>query len=404
VNILHTINIVDPRSGGPSNVIRNLVREQVALGHQVSVLTTTTQTSEPWAPREEYTARMMADPDFADVELVMARSYGQRRPFSRWAYSPAGDQWLRRVMNDESRRPHVVHIHGVFSHVTTRAAAWARKFQVPYLVRPAGSLDAACFEMGYQRLKYLFSKVYLQRDLDEATAIHVTSDAEAEELGHWVPPERIVNIAHGARVPEFDRDQARAKFIKEYPQLEGRRVVLYMSRITEKKRLEHLVEAVAQVRKDMPELCLLVAGHDAGHLPVVKQAIDRTDMQDHCIFTDFLDGERKIGAFAAADLFALLSVDENFGVAIIEAMAHGVPVLLTEGVASHVYVDAAEAGRTIGVDLQQAPSALEDLLAEDLASMGARGRQYIQEHLSWESIARQLDEVYERFQSSLQTA
>ena len=394
MKILHVINLVDPRSGGPSNVIRNLVREQVARGHEVAVLTTTTQTSEPWAPRDEYVRKMLAEPEFEGAEIVIAPAIGRRRPWSRWAYSRSGERWLARRMRDEARRPDVVHIHGVFSHITTRAAAWARRCGVPYIVRPAGSLDRACFEMGHHRLKYLFSQVFLRKDLEHAAAIHVTSQAEAEELAEWVPAERIVNLPHGAHVPRFDRQKAKEDFLAQFPQLRQRRIVLYMSRITEKKRLELLVEAVAQARQHIPELCLLVAGHDAGHLPVVREAVARCDMESACVFTDFLDGERKLGAFAASDLFALLSIDENFGVVVVEAMAHGVPVLVTSGVASHVYVDRAEAGMTIDGHPEEAAEAIRQMLEGDLLAMGERGRQYVEDHLSWASIAQSLDDVY----------
>jgi len=398
VKILHVINIIDPRSGGPSNVIRHLVREQVSQGHEVSLLTTTTQTSEPWESRESYVYRMLAEPEFSEVELFIAPAIGRRRPWSRLAYSRSGERWLRRRMNDPARIPDVIHIHGVFSHVTTRAAAWARKRNVPYVVRPAGSLDAACFEMGYHRLKRAFTKVYLRKDLQYAAAIHVTSDAEAEELTHWAPTTRIANLPHGADVPQFDRHAVSEAFLDEYPQLRGKRTVLYMSRITEKKRLELLVEAIAQARQKHPELMLLVAGHDAGHGPVVREAVRRCEMDKACVFADFLAGEQKQGAFAVADFFALLSIDENFGVAVIEAMAHSLPVLVTPGVASHVYVDESNSGETVEGRLDRVVPAIERMLAADLDEMGRRGRDYIEAHLSWSSIARRLEAVYQELQ------
>src|SRR5690606_17836700 len=128
-----------------------------------------------WQPRHRYQAEMARDPAFAQIELVMARAYGRRAPFRRFGLSPQATRWLeRRFANDEAR-PDVVHIHGVFSHLSSAVAAAARRSGVPYIVRPAGSLDLGCLSHGSRQLKRLFLRVYLDKDLRHAARLHAMS-------------------------------------------------------------------------------------------------------------------------------------------------------------------------------------------------------------------------------------
>ena len=115
MRLLHVIHSLDPRSGGPSHAIRAMVREQVRAGCQVTLLATDVQSAEPWAPREEYRRHILEDPAFSGAEVFLGRSFGRRRPWSRFSYSPECAGWLCRRLADANKRPEVVHIHGVFS-------------------------------------------------------------------------------------------------------------------------------------------------------------------------------------------------------------------------------------------------------------------------------------------------
>src|SRR5690606_19191530 len=141
MKILHVLHSLDPRSGGPSESLREIVRHQAAAGHQVSVITTDAQSVEPWRPSQVFRTALADDPRLAGAELFIARSFGRRRPLSRYSYSLQSTQWMKRRFADRSKRPDVVHIHGVFSHLTSAAARLSRRYGVPYVIRPAGSLN-----------------------------------------------------------------------------------------------------------------------------------------------------------------------------------------------------------------------------------------------------------------------
>lgn len=394
MKILHVIHSIDPRSGGPSHAIRSMAREQARAGHDVAVLTTTVQSAEPWASRQSYTGRMDADPDFSNVELHLAPAFGRRKPWCRYAFSPEAARWLQQRLNDELRGPDVVHIHGTFSHVTSAAAVAARRSGIPYILRPAGSLNRRCFSRGRRRLKQLFNRLYLDNDLRCAARVQAMSSAEADELDSCCPGIRVCVIPHGVAVPSLERPHAERVLFDRFPELRGRRVVLFLGRLDAKKRPEIAIEAIARLQSQYANIALLLAGPDAGHSDVIQDVIARFQLQDRIVLGGFLQGEIKAAAFRASDVFVLPSLDENFGVAVAEAMAHGTPVLLTPGVATHRFVQESGAGLTVEGQPAAFAHGLAKLLSGDREEIGARGRRFVEQNLSWPAVIRQLDELY----------
>jgi glycosyltransferase involved in cell wall biosynthesis len=394
MKILHVIHSLDLRSGGPSHAIRQMCRAQADAGIEVSLLATNVQSSEPWAPRDEYVEKLRNDGSFEGIEVVVHDAYGRKGPWHRYAYSPNSRRWLLHRLRDRRLRPDVVHIHGVFSHVTASAASVARANRIPYIVRPTGALDPGCYESGSRWLKRAFTKLLLQRDLRDAAFIHATSEAEALSMRRWVSSDQIRIVPLGVEVPQFDRTTAAESLLRKLPVLRGRRIVLFVARVAPIKRAELLVEAMAQLHNMMPDVALLIVGQDSGGMHAVQEAVARHALHESVIMPGFLQGADKQAAFAAAEVFALASSHENFGIAVVEAMAHGLPVLVTPGVASHVFVDASGCGHTVEGTAESIATGLREILAGDHRRMGRRGREYVAEHLAWPAIIRQLDTLY----------
>jgi glycosyltransferase involved in cell wall biosynthesis len=297
-------------------------------------------------------------------------------------------------MADKVRAPDVVHIHGIFSHVMMAAALHASRYAIPYIVRPAGMLNPTCLKMGRRGLKKLIMRLFLRKHLRASDCIHVTSQQEADGIADYLPASRIRIIPHGVTVPAAPNDDARRVFLERFPQLRGKQVVLSIARIAPKKRPEMLVEALARLLPEGQDLMLLLAGSDEGHLAVVQAAARRHSMENAVVYAGFLDGLMKEGAFAVADAFALPSLDENFAVAVTEAMAHGVPVLVTPQVAAHVYVDESGGGLTAPGTPEAFAFGIRAILCSDRAAMGRRGRDYVERNLSWDAVIQQIDAMY----------
>jgi glycosyltransferase involved in cell wall biosynthesis len=394
MRILHVIHSVDPRSGGPSHALRAIIRGQVASGHDVSLLATVVQANEPWQSPEGYRQAIREETAFHGCDVNLVDAWGRRKPWSHYGFSPAARTWLRQRLAGPPLSPEVVHIHGVFSHVTSLAAAESLRHGVPYILRPCGILDKHCLESGRVWLKRFFLHFLLRRHLQAARVLHATSGTEADALARWVPQERIRTVPLGVEVKCRLEPRVAERFLTRFRQLRGKRIVLFLGRIAAKKRPELLVEAVARLRCEMPDLVLLLVGQDDGGMAAVEAAIRRHDLREAVVHGGFLQGEEKDGAFAASSLFALPSLDENFGVAVVEAMACELPVLVTPGVAAGEYVVASGGGMVVKDNVDAIVEGMRTILAGDRSRMGRAGREFVEEHLSWPTVLAQLDGIY----------
>ncbi len=302
---------------------------------------------------------------------------------------------MKRRFADFSTCPDVVHIHGVFSHLTGAAACLSRRYGIPYVIRPAGSLNQSCLRRGSNLAKQAFLKFWLERDVRFASWIHATSTREANEITAWLPASRVEVIPHGISVPPVESLQrSRELFAAEFPHLQNAPFVLYMSRINQKKRLDLLVEAFAAFHVDHPAWRLVVAGTDDGFETEVRERVERFNLQRSVHFLGFLQGPLKEGALASAQMLALTSEDENFGVIVVEAMAHACPVLLTEGVDSHIHVDVANAGITVACKARDIHEGLRRMIAEDLNQLGRNGKRYVEHGMSWKAACEKMQRNY----------
>lgn len=388
MRIVHAIQGVDPRFGGPTHKLRRLVREQVNRGYEVQILATEAQGVGPLRSREQYLREMHGDPFLMGADLRLGRFWYGRPLLPQIGYSPDCSRELRRMP-----RPDIIHIHGVFGHVAASSSMWARRQGIPYLITPCGNLDRTCVASARRWLKSVYLRL-IQKNLRNATVFHAASEFEAGELSRLVSRERIRVVPLGADVPQFDTDAARRCFLERFPCLKGRQIVLFLSRITAIKRPELLCHAIARILPERPNVTLLMVGNEDAHARYLRSIIASLGIEGSVVFAGYLEGEAKQAVFAAADLFALPSAHENFGIAAVEAMAHGVPVLVTPAVACHKHVDRCGGGLTVEASVDSLADGIRRLMNESRDLVGRRGREYVREHLSWSSFADGLDRVY----------
>lgn len=282
--------------------------------------------------------------------------------------------------------PDILHDNGLWLAHNHRIAMFAARRNLPRVVSTRGMLED--WAVNHKRLKKKAAWwLYQRRDLCRAAFHHATAAAEAQTLQrlalgvpHGVIPNGIVIPAHG-RCQSEPRTQ---------------RTALFLGRIHPVKGLPLLVEAWRTLRP--PGWQLLIAGPDEiGFRAELETSVCAASLSNEVRFLGPIDGEAKENAFAAADLFVLPSFSESFGMAIGEALAHGVPVLTTTGapwpmIATHGCgwrVPATVEGITHG--LSQATS----LDRTTLAAMGERGREVVQRDFAWTSVARQFISTYE---------
>lgn len=277
-------------------------------------------------------------------------------------------------------RPDLIHDNGIWlPH--NHALAGRRTVR---LVSPRGMLEP--WARSHKRLKKALAwGLYQRADLRKAAALHATAEAEAANLERLKlsPPIRV--IPNGVDLPTL-----RAT---EKPPI---RTALFLGRIYPVKGLPMLIEAWARVRPEGWRL--RIAGPDeADHRAEVERAVRAAGLGAVVDFLGPLAGEAKHAAFEEADLFILPSHSESFGMAVGEALAHGVPVLTTRA-APWPMLEARGCGWWADPEPQAIAAALATATSQDraaLRAMGERGRALIAEQYSWDSVAQAFLALYE---------
>lgn len=306
-------------------------------------------------------------------------------PFSRWM--------ARHVIDYD-----LVHIHALFSYTSSRAAHHARRHNVPYLIRPLGVLNRWGMENRRRFVKALSFRFVEKPILRHAAAMHYTSLAEqteAEATGATACPFVIplgIDLSPPAQVPDVER------FFQQYPQARGRRLLLFLSRIDAKKGIDVLLPAFAQVRKTIPDTFLVIAGD--GPAELVKKYRDlaaTVGVADAVVWAGFLKDADKRAAFAAATAFVLPSYSENFGIAAVEALAAGLPCVLSHGVAIGGDVASSGAGLVVPTEPEPLAVALVQILSDDTLreKCSANGPRLAGERFSLQAMGKNLLGVYQ---------
>jgi glycosyltransferase involved in cell wall biosynthesis len=292
----------------------------------------------------------------------------------------------------------MVHVHALFSFPPIAAAVYSYHQHVPYLVRPLGVLQRWGMQHRHPWLKHLSFRLIERRILTHAAAVHYTSEVERQEALTFDVAQNAVVIPNAVTARPDICGQCTSRFRARYPQLAGRRIILFLSRLDLKKGLDLLLPAFAEMRAHHPDASLVLAG-DGDPVVIARTQRDarRLGIASDILWTGFLGDEEKWEALVDADVFVLPSYAENFGMAVVEAMAVGVAVVISDRVSLAREVQHAEAGLATTLDVPSIAAALKQLLAEPLLrkEMGRNGQRMVRERFATERITQQLIAVYE---------
>ena len=366
MRVLHVIPSVAERSGGPATAIVPMCRALQQEGIEVQLVTTD--------------AGLHSDAIASEYKGVPAMFFPSQLGES-FKYSRPLAAWLR----SNTRQFSLTHIHAVFNHSSVAAAHACHRDRVPYVVRPLGTLDPWSIRHKYLR-KRLFWQALGKGMLRRAAAVHYTTEAEK------LATQELFGLNHGKvialgidtkAVTTLSRDKA------------GDPYVLVLSRLHPKKSLDVLIDAFLAVVQEskFARWRLVIAGD--GPADYVETLKRRAAGSDRVTFTGWLDGEKKDAVLSCASLLALPSHQENFGLCVMEALSHSVPVLLSPHVNLAEEIVLANAGWIATVSKEALEARLAEALGdqEELARRGRAGKQLSQKY-SWKNTAKGLADLY----------
>jgi glycosyltransferase involved in cell wall biosynthesis len=324
MKVLHTIRSVNPEGGGVFETVRQFSRAMAAQGHQVSIASLDAP-DDPWVRACEE----------AVIALGPARG--------NYGYSPRFVPWLR----ERAREFDAVVVNGLWQFNSFGVWQALRGTGRPYVVFPHGMLDP-WFKRQYplkHAKKWLYWPWGEYRVLRDASAVLFTCEQERRlaRESFWLYRCREQVVTLGIERPAGDAAAQRESFLNRFPQCRGRRLVLFLGRIHEKKGCDLLIRAFSESGAARgPETLLVMAGPEQQNASEWRQMARGLGIEDPVVWTGMLTGDLKWGALRAAEVFVLPSHQENFGIAVVEALACGTPVLISHEV--NIWREIVEAG------------------------------------------------------------
>jgi glycosyltransferase involved in cell wall biosynthesis len=280
----------------------------------------------------------------------------------------------------------LIHVHGIWSLFNHRVARVARRLNIPYAISPRGMLEP--WALAQKRWKKRIAWwLYQKRDLQCAAMLHATATSEQAQFHALGLTSPTVVLPNGVELPQ---QYKRTASPEGHP-----RTVLYLGRIHPKKGLMMLAEAWSLIRP--PGWRMKVVGPDShGHLAQVQEKVQALGIASDWSFGNAVYGEEKSALFLSSDLFVLPTFSENFGIAVAEALAFGLPVLTTTGAPwgqlmdNHCgwWVEPSVTGLTDGLQSALACS------SHQLLRMGQKGRAWVEREFAWPRIAQQMLDAY----------
>ena len=380
MKILHIIPSVSLVYGGPSQMVVGLCGALAALGHSVTIVTTNTNGDRGQAPLDV----PLGIPIQQDGYEIL---YFDCAPFKRYKFSIPLFQWLWHHATDYD----IAHIHALFSPVSSIAATIARTKNLPYVLRPLGTLDPA--DLAKKHLaKQLYAQLLEKANLAGAGAIHFTSDQEAKISHRFGTTTTDWVIPLGVQLP--DPQQSPESLRSQYNIAPDRPIVLYMSRIEPKKGFDLLIPALAKLAQDT-DFHFILAGanpQDPDYAQQIKTQVEMAIGSDRLTCTGFVSGSLKRDLLALADLFVLPSYYENFGIAVAEAMSVKLPVIVSDQVHIHSDITKSDSGWVCQCTVESLTQALKAGLNDRTTrkTKGQNAAHFANTTYSWPAIAPEL--------------
>lgn len=376
IHVLHVIFSLEEARGGPVVALKNLALAQQRRDMRVTIVT-------PWKKGEGPTVTTLLRSRGLEVLTI-----GPCVSRLMWHAS------TRRIVGAAAAAADVIHIHGIWEDTLHLAARASRRLGRPYIMRPCGMLDPWGLSRNYW-LKRLFLATRIEKDLNEATAIHFTSELErqATEALHLKAPALIEG--NGIDLELFRDLPAQGAFRSKLP-FGHRRFILFLGRIAPKKGLDLILQAIA--RPECASINLAVVGPDEQPYRNRLDAMIRDlGIAERVFFAGMLREREMVEALVDADLSVLPSRQENFATSVLESLAAGTPVIVSDRVDIHPVIQREGMGAVVPLDVRGLAATIADWMAnaERRRAAGARARTYGL-RCDWNRIADRWGEHYAR--------
>jgi glycosyltransferase involved in cell wall biosynthesis len=355
VKILNVIGSVDRRGGGTTDHVFSCSTLWVKGGHECHILCLDPPDATCVSRSPVTTFALGTRGRIHDIarRMIPALRYGYTRNLVRWLEINANNY-------------DAIILNGLWNYTSYGTWRCLRKLRVPYYVCPHGMLDPWLKEVRpvAHLARIVFWNLFERKVLRDASGIFFACEEERRlaSQGYLKDVGRAFVVAYGAQDISGDPTVQKAAFLSKFPQLCGRKIILFLGRMHPKKGLDLLIQSFASLARQFPNFDLVIVGpDDVGLTPKLVRIASELGVIDRVHWAGMLIGDEKWGAFRAAEFFVLPSHQENFGIAVAEAMAMALPVLITDKVNIWREVEANGAGHVVADNAAAIAAGLRDI-------------------------------------------
>lgn len=304
--------------GGPAKMVYDISKELIKKGHQVTVYTTDVYDADS-------RFRYDKNPILMDgIKVYHFKNISNWLAHRNLAIAPTMIYGLKNdILNYD-----IIHLHEYRTFQSILVHYYARKYNIPYILQPRGTIPT----ITKNKQKKIFDKIFGHNIIKYANKIIASSKIESSQILELFPftKDKIVNIPNGIDLETYRNLPNKGEFKRKYMINKNKKIILFLSRIHERKGADILIEVFAKLKKDI-DAKLVIAGPDEGYLNRLKSIAKKLNVENDVIFPGPLYGNDKLEAYVDADIFTLPSKDgyESFGNVVLEACVCGVPVIVT---------------------------------------------------------------------------
>ncbi len=374
MNILHVLPDLDPRSGGIVTAVKGLAAAQADLGHEARISAT----------------YVGVKPELSGLKSVV--DLYPAHPIWHYSYG------IRRGLEESIKAADIVHAHSMWDYPTLCAISICNKLKKPCVLSPHGMLDTSHYARSILKKNIyiiLFGKILL----NSIKAVHFTSEMERSSSCLFGFRPKCVVLPLGLPRKSIERLPERGLFGKEFERLHGKKYVLFLGRLHPKKNPKGALRAFRLLAEPYPNLFLVLAGPgQPRYVRRLQKLAEELHLADRVLFTGMIGLERKMQAYRDAVLFLLPSHRENFGMAVLEAMAAACPVVISPFVDLAGEIRSARAGFVCAQDPIAAASEMKKILDDPAMGeeMGNNGRRLVLEKFTWDAVAPEFIKLYKK--------
>jgi glycosyltransferase involved in cell wall biosynthesis len=384
--------------GGPLGVTYHVSKELVKRGHEVTVFTTDVYNAKS---RLEYQENPMV---MDGIEVYHFRNLSNDLAHQNLAIAPSMAFALRKHIGSFD----VVHLREYFHFQATLVHHYATKKSVPYVFQAHGSFPIINRQnsqrklLSKSQLKKIFNIVFGHSIINDASKIIASSRIESDQFQNTFadfPLDKVVHLPNYVDLNSYEDLPARGQFRRKHGIDEHAKIVLFLSRIHERKGADLLVAAFSRLKRtvDFP-VKLVIAGPDEGYSATLKSLARELEVDNYVEFPGPLYEREKLEAYVDADVFVLPSKDryESFGNVALEALACGTPVIVTNNCGVSEWISG-DVGYVVESNEEELCNALREVLQNEQLSekLGSNGEKLVKEEFGWDKGILRLEKLYE---------